>query len=842
MDTNSGVRFQLVATEAEWLAVQDSSQPDGAGRWDPLNRTMGLAAKTPLFPRGRNLQPLDPSIRRGAASDRFGSWFWIGKDLQSIYRSPAATGHPVLYWQPNHAQAPVRKGAFEVQAPETVPAALSGLAVTSHHYLVVGSLEPAGMLIFDLHAGGEPLRLEMPSGQFAPFDLATGPDGETWILDRTNRCLWGLDRYFRLVPMQSGGLTLLPEPGGFAPDGSSPYTSLDPPPPQGLPLLAVNPTAVVTLPGGKVLVLDAPAAPGGNSRLLFYGPGALPGSLVQVGSPFELPGLADISTDPVTGPVIAHDMAFLLQANPTGNANLLYVASARDSQAFAYLLTFPEQPWQNLAAQPLPLYLPLQHFGGRALEAGITPAGEPAVFYDVNPAPGHDQVVRWVRLQTIDQPRYAEVARFEIPIMDSHRYGTIWHRLFLDACIPPETMVQVLTRSGDDADLLKTQAFLPEPPLYLRSRGPEIPYWDAWEPAQPGGETPDPDTTGTWEVLFQRAAGQYLQICLVLSGNERASPQIRRLRAYYPRPSYVKQYLPAVYQADSESGDFLERFLANMEGFYSDLESEISGVSQLFDPRSAPPETLDWLATWLGLVLDPLWSRIHAVDRRRLVIRFGRRLYERRGTPDGLRFSLQLLLNPCLEIILKRLEQATIVPDLGLRLELEALGLPYPALGSPAADLENLLYQYVLLAPGHNRVRIVERWQTRQGLALQAGDTTTGAPSGQTSLEDELRTSAHVFSILLPQDLPDDQAAMVDKIIRLEKPAHTNYDVRRFWDYFLVGTARLGLDTSLGDGGRFLPIILGRDYLSEGYLENAHPMDVTERAVSDRDRMGDMKL
>jgi hypothetical protein len=83
---------------------------------------------------------------------------------------------------------------------------------------------------------------------------------------------------------------------------------------------------------------------------------------------------------------------------------------------------------------------------------------------------------------------------------------------------------------------------------------------------------------------------------------------------------------------------------------------------------------------------------------------------------------------------------------------------------------------------------------------------------------------------------------MVEKIIRLEKPAHTDFDIRRFWDYFLVGTARLGMDTSLGEEGRFLPIILGRDYLSEGYLENAHPMDVTERAVSDRDRMGDMLL
>jgi hypothetical protein len=83
---------------------------------------------------------------------------------------------------------------------------------------------------------------------------------------------------------------------------------------------------------------------------------------------------------------------------------------------------------------------------------------------------------------------------------------------------------------------------------------------------------------------------------------------------------------------------------------------------------------------------------------------------------------------------------------------------------------------------------------------------------------------------------------MVERIILMEKPAHTAFDVRRFWDYFRVGEARLGIDTALGEDGRFLPIILGGDYLSEGYLESAHPMNVTERTVSDRDAMGDMTL
>ena len=78
---------------------------------------------------------------------------------------------------------------------------------------------------------------------------------------------------------------------------------------------------------------------------------------------------------------------------------------------------------------------------------------------------------------------------------------------------------------------------------------------------------------------------------------------------------------------------------------------------------------------------------------------------------------------------------------------------------------------------------------------------------------------------------------MVERVVELEKPAHTAFDVRRYWDYFRVGEVRLGLDTVLGQVGRFIPMILGRDYLAEGYLYPAYPMDVSERWVLDRDAL-----
>ena len=79
---------------------------------------------------------------------------------------------------------------------------------------------------------------------------------------------------------------------------------------------------------------------------------------------------------------------------------------------------------------------------------------------------------------------------------------------------------------------------------------------------------------------------------------------------------------------------------------------------------------------------------------------------------------------------------------------------------------------------------------------------------------------------------------MTRRVAELEKPAHTSFDVRRYWDFFRVGFGRVGIDTVLGEESRFIEIILGRSFISEGYLRPSHPADAADRLVSDRDRLG----
>jgi hypothetical protein len=280
---------------------------------------------------------------------------------------------------------------------------------------------------------------------------------------------------------------------------------------------------------------------------------------------------------------------------------------------------------------------------------------------------------------------------------------------------------------------------------------------------------------------------------------------------------------------------------------YAEIESKLNDVSVLFDPRSAPVETLDWLAGWVGLVLDPLWAQIQerrrkaglvktqpSVDRRRLFIRYALRLYDRRGTPDGIKFALYLLLDPCLETKLQRFKTAAVQLDLGLRDELAQLGLSYPTPVMTEEQFEDLLHDYLLAPERPSKVRIVERFLAREGRAAVAGDVTQAGEAA--SAQETIQSSAHLFSVMVPEGLSPEEETMVTRIVKLEKPAHTNFDVRRYWDYYRVGEARLGLDTVLGEESRFVPMILGRNYLAEGYLYPTYPMDTQERAISDRDR------
>ncbi|MGN7918649.1 phage tail protein [Lysobacter antibioticus] len=95
-----------------------------------------------------------------------------------------------------------------------------------------------------------------------------------------------------------------------------------------------------------------------------------------------------------------------------------------------------------------------------------------------------------------------------------------------------------------------------------------------------------------------------------------------------------------------------------------------------------------------------------------------------------------------------------------------------------------------------------------------------------------MHRTAHRFSVLLPVAsviadpyLLDERLALARRIVELEKPAHTVFDVRFYWAFNRVGEARLGLDTQLGAGSRASELIpdavVGRAYLGASFVGGA---------------------
>ncbi|HEX3527312.1 MAG TPA: phage tail protein [Thermoanaerobaculia bacterium] len=905
MDAN-GTRFHLLLGRGDWggRCRTDLGRPleeaffvsENGGEadvsWDAKRNELTLGRRVFFFRSAPGNRPVRPEQRRGAAMDRFGNVYWISADRTEILVNSAATRETTHFWSsPDACRRPCGVsdsdafGGFsalpDLPGDSAEPIVLSGLAVTTQHYLVAGTLDPAGLLVFDLQTGGEPRQLLWPvvpvnptPVPFAPFDLSAANDGGVFILDSQNWRVWRLDRTFAVVAvLGSGGAAPAARPEDFtAVDGSPSHAAvpaavtLD----LAIPVAAANPVAIAALPDGSFLLLDSP--PGAAfSNILRYQGGAQAGTGVSTAAATALVDL-DLRA---AFRLLGHDFAYV-ETDQTERTDLLYVVGQDGDQAFVFQLTLKGE---QIVLEPLADFVPLRLFGGKALIVG---PGSGQAFYDIED--------RWVPLVAQRRARFAPTAVLSVQSLDGKQPDCVWHRLLLDACIPPECEVAVASRAGNDPALLPSAAWNDEPALLRRATGSELP----WETAERAAGI------DTWELLFQRAKGRYLELRLTLSGSGRSTPRLRALRAWYPRFSYLDHYLPAAYRENAASASFLDRFLANFEGFFTNIEDRIAAVELLLDVRSAPAEALEWLASWFDVALDPVWDE----TRRRLFLRHATDFFEWRGTVPGLMMALRLALDDCPGDSIFDIEPARspairivekfstrVIPGAvyrGMAATSEIDGLPLrpqqgawdPSQGAAALErryTELTGRQYTAQAP--DRRTDPAGWAawvdfSRQTLGFVpqavAGDPVdtdlwrrllqgrypslaalneawrssysdwseiplpAALPRRAAALNDWLlfegvvlpsRAAAHRFTVYLPQSqlMADDQRlALAFRVAGLEKPAHTSFDVKLYWAFFRVGEARLGTDTLVDVGGRspaFLsPFVLDQSFLGSGYL------------------------
>jgi len=173
------------------------------------------------------------------------------------------------------------------------------------------------------------------------------------------------------------------------------------------------------------------------------------------------------------------------------------------------------------------------------------------------------------------------------------------------------------------------------------------------------------------------------------------------MRVYYPRFSYLSHYLPSLYREDKVPAAFLERFLANLEGFNTAIEDKVAAAQLLFDARGAPVNTLAWLATWFGIALDPAWDE----HRQRLLLGHAMDFFQWRGTVHGLQLALHLAMDDCVD------ESIFATPGSGSS---PCSNAGCGCGGGSQAGATNRL---------PDRFRIVEKFLLRQAPAVDFGDT-----------------------------------------------------------------------------------------------------------------------
>ncbi|MEL6998482.1 MAG: phage tail protein [Pseudomonadota bacterium] len=959
MDAN-GTTFSLRLGAEDW--AEGLVHPDTADVvYDAERQSITLRPIVERFPTSPSASPLSAADRRGTDCDQYGNWYWIGDDRRTIRTTRTDRLASDAYWSIDDLSGSgledSEAGAFKPIDTESnalsAETRLYGLAVTARHFLVVGTRAPAGLLIFDLHGIGPPIwRLWPEELDVSFYEFARSFDGGAWLLDQgaetdTEARLWRLDCNLILANAQ-GDVDLGPAApidfkpvGGEVPDPQRITFPMAEPVGEGaLPdiLPVALPRGLADLGDGTVLLLETP--PGDEpSRLIRAGRGRVIGDIV-------LDATVMASVLPPPARLRGHDLAFLSDANtPPGEIHgTLLIVGENGNQAFGFDFIaerdHPDLPASaDIALTPRPEFLPLRSYAGRALTAHGN-----AAYYDL--------ADRIVRLAARPQQQFVETGRLAGLTFAAALPGTVWHRLIFDGCVPPGGSVRIEARAADDPDDLARTLWVEQPDPYQRQDGSELPFWCPYE--APGEQRRG---LGSWEFLFQSVRGRFLEVRVTLAGDGRTSPQIHALRIHHPRFSYLDRYLPDIYRDNAVSGDFLDRFLANIEGIFTAQEDRVATAEGLIDTRSTPPDYLDWLAGWLGGTLEPDWDEA----RRRLFIDNAELMFRWRGTVPGLTALLRLATEDCpdesmftdlragtpdsdgnraaglriVEAFLLRppagvdtaieADDEITVTDTGtawsvaqgasvlhqrfadfvaerrapglaggaaLNAIAEAWGRPSgiaalsqvrlsPTLPTNAGESEDWLaftagpigFTYATVTDAErsawqsflqHRYRRIERLASAHQLVGAArpatfSDITLPAdlPADGAALSDwiafvstavPLRNAAHRFSVLVPnapsEPLPDRRARIdhVTAIVEREKPAHTVFDVQPFWALFQVGSARLGLDTTLGSGARFTAIELGRTALSEGFIGYGHPYAVRDRMVIGRDRVGEIQL
>jgi phage tail-like protein len=381
---------------------------------------------------------------------------------------------------------------------------------------------------------------------------------------------------------------------------------------------------------------------------------------------------------------------------------------------------------------------------------------------------------------------YVTQAAYISTALDSELYRCQWHRVILRGEIPAGSRVTVSTYTAE-AELADDDT---------------LNLGDLWETNQAATEMLE----GEWDCLVRSSGGRFLWLRLEFRGNGRVTPRLDSIEIEFPRIS-LRRYLPAVFGKETVSADFTDRFLSLFDTTLRSIETNLDREARYFDPLAAPAERdpktgadfLSWLGSWIGLILDRHWPEA----KRRKFLKHAGRLYDLRGTREGLRRELLLFLqmdrDECCE-----------ADQPGDRCQPRPANCapPKPAecgWRPPPLILEHFkLRRWLFLGAGRLGDQAV-LWGKRIVNRSQLDDTArtdrTQLLTAQDPLRDPFHVYAHKFSVFVPASLRalDSDRKALEIILRNGRPAGTQAQLEYVEPRFRIGfQSMIGFDSVVG--------------------------------------------
>jgi phage tail-like protein len=769
---SNGLRFWDLSNASDWLAPQSSALLE----YTDARRLRLKSTRQSLAPKEDEVQATMQAQAVPHARDMLGGSAYLDPATQQIMVTGGAPG---------------TISVFTPQAGDKITD--FALGFDGIFYIAVNG----ALLLQDRRGRWGDFTLKLQG--FNVFRLAADPAGGIWVLNGERT---------QLARMQGLPLPEVPQkdtaPGVMRPCDDN----TDPPRlTKVIALPSENFVALSTSPSGRVALLSWNGSQGARVRLLtsdckMGAPQALMAGTTDAKTPVKFPySVAFVDEDNlavlVTGlhEVLVYKLEDLPELFPVGD---MYPLAGYTDGPFLHGLDFPPHYPTSLTSSA-PLY-PIS-YRSFAKNAGT----------------------------------------FSQRVIDSQQRQTEWHRIYMEAVIPAHCGIRIFLAASDRPEALQDdktpwfehrfgQMFASAPDLSIPTgawvRYPsELPFHDGVL-----GCPLEKNKSGLFTVLVQRAGlrvrslrGRYLGVRIELMGDGLSTPEVASLRIYGSRFSFVKNYLPELYQesvfgseadqgkpntADQAStpADFLERFVDNFEGVLTEVEDRVASSYLLTRPESIDEDALPWLANWIGLRFDPAYPK----DRRRQMLQEAPGLFENRGTLRGLQQALDVATggmcsNGSIIVIEEFRLRRTFATILGANLADEH----DPLLPGFGASGNSFVGDTLFLGEEHHK-EFLALFGARALQGLGARDRA----EAEKAIHDFYATLAHRVTVLVHNQIQQQDFGLIRRVVELEKPAHVLASVQTATCQFLVGIAALlGVDTYLTHKPEPKPVRVDKSFI-----------------------------